>query len=163
MNEDLFKMTALAASGVTETSPAAAAVSQRAKVMELTQAAEDAVLAPEKPGAWSASMRAAFAVRIARLNGNEALADRYADRIADDAAAPLADPANDGSAQGLAAVVAFMDKVAARTRDVAAEDIETLKAAGVADDDIVRLAELNAFLAYQIRLIAGLKLIRGAK
>ena len=32
--------------------------------------------------------------------------------------------------------------------------------AGVADPDIVRLCELNAFLAYEIRLIAGLRLLR---
>ena len=32
---------------------------------------------------------------------------------------------------------------------------------GVADADIVRLAELNAFLAYQIRVIAGLRLMKG--
>ena len=41
--------------------------------------------------------------------------------------------------------------------------LDALKSAGIADADIVRLAELNAFLAYQIRLIAGLKLMQGAK
>ncbi|MCK5749300.1 MAG: hypothetical protein KAH44_24010 [Oricola sp.] len=163
MSGELFDMTAIAASGVTETSPAGAAVLRREKVMGQTQAAEDAVLAPEKPGAWSASVRAAFAVRIARLNGNDELAGYYTDRITDETASPLADPANDGSAQDLAAVVAFMDKVAARTREVRAEDIEALKSAGIEDADIVRLAELNAFLAYQIRLIAGLKLMQGTK
>jgi uncharacterized protein YciW len=55
-----------------------------------------------------------------------------------------------------------MDKVAAHTREVEAGDIAGLQAAGVADADIVRLAELNAFLAYQVRLIAGLRLMRGA-
>lgn len=163
MSGELFKTTALAASGVTETSSAGAAVLLREKAMGQTQAAEDAVLAPERPGAWSASVRAALAVRIARLNGNAELAEHYADRITDDTASPLADPANDGSKQGLAAAVAFMDKVAAHTREVRAEDIEALKSAGIDDADIVRLAELNAFLAYQIRLIAGLKLMRGAK
>ena len=77
--------------------------------------------------------------------------------------APLAEPQNDGADLDLGAVVAFMDKVAARTRDVKAEDIEDLKTAGVADPDIVRLCELNAFLAYQIRVVAGLKLMRGEK
>ena len=36
-----------------------------------------------------------------------------------------------------------------------------LKAAGTTDADIVRLCELNAFLAYQLRLVAGLKLMTG--
>lgn len=155
-------MTTLVASGVTEGGPAGAAALHRAKVMEMTRAAEDAVLAPAQPGAWPAEIRAALAVRIARLNGDGDLARLYAARLGD-AAAPLADPANDGSAQDLAAVVAFMDKVAARTREVKAEDIEALQAAGIADADIVRLCELNAFLAYQIRLVAGLKLMGQAR
>ena len=45
-------------------------------------------------------------------------------------------------------------------REIRAEDIEALKTAGVADPDIVRLCELNAFLAYEIRLVAGLRLLR---
>ncbi|MCI5077239.1 hypothetical protein [Oricola sp.] len=162
MSADFFGMTTLAASGVTEADPTGAAALHRTKVLEMTQAAEDAVLAPSGAGAWSADIRAALATRIATLNGETALAERYAARIGDDSAAALADPANDGSAQNMSAAVAFMDKVAARTRDVKAEDIETLKAAGIDDADIVRLAELNAFLAYQIRLVAGLKLMRGA-
>ena len=46
-------------------------------------------------------------------------------------------------------------------RDVTEEDIKTLQKAGVKDPDIVRLAELNSFMAYQIRLIAGLRLLKG--
>ena len=71
----------------------------------------------------------------------------------------MADPSTDGKAEGYGAVLALMDKVAARTRDVAASDIAKLQAAGVADADIVRLAELNAYLAYQMRVVAGLRLI----
>ncbi len=163
MSAKIFDMTTLAESGVTETEAAGAAALHRAKVMEMTQAAENAVLAPTRPGAWSADIRAALATRIARLNGEAALAGRYAARISDERAAPLADPTNDGVAQDMGEVIAFMDKVAARTRETKTEDIETLKSAGIADADIVRLAELNAFLAYQIRVIAGLKLMRRAK
>ena len=163
MTDEFFEMTALATSGVAADGPAASVALHRRAVLEMTQAAEDAVLAPERPGAWSASMRAAFAVRIAMLNGNAELAERYRPRIEDQDAVPLSLPENDGAAQGLAEVVAFMDKVAAKTRDVTAADVEGLKAAGVADGDIVRLAELNAFLAYQIRVVAGLTLMRGSK
>jgi uncharacterized protein YciW len=163
LSEELFAMTTLIDSGVAQTDPAGAAVLHRARVMGMTQAAEDAVLAPKTTGAWSADVRAAFAARIAKLNNNQVLAKRYAARIGDKAIAQLADPANDGTSQGLAAAVAFMDKVAARTGKVNAGDIEALKAAGIADADIVRLAELNAFLAYQIRVIEGLRLMRGAR
>ena len=38
-------------------------------------------------------------------------------------------------------------------------DIRTLQNAGITDADIVRLSELNAFLAYQVRLVATLSLL----
>lgn len=165
----IFDTTALSVSGVAATSDTGAAAESRAKVLEMTQTAEDAVLAPAETGAWSSDLRAALAARIARLNGDEDLALRYCARISPDAIlrvdgeAALADPAETGAAQGLAPVVAFMDKVAVNTRAVAAEDIAALQGTGVADADIVRLCELNAFMAYQIRVIAGLRLMRGDK
>jgi len=79
--------------------------------------------------------------------------------VNDPALAPVTDPSKDGAAQGLAHVCAFMDKVAARTRDVTAGDIKGLQDAGVVDADIVRLCEIAAFLAYQLRTLAGLRLM----
>jgi uncharacterized protein YciW len=62
--------------------------------------------------------------------------------------------------QGLSAILAFVDKVANQTRHTTAKDITGLQAAGVSDADIVRLCELVAFLAYQIRVISGLRLMK---
>lgn len=154
-----LQSTALDAADVTPGSATAAAVDGRANIFEMTQAAEDAVLRPTDTGAFSHALRAALAARIARLNDEADLADRYARDAGD--FAMLADPAQDGAAQELAEVVAFMDKVAADTRNVAAANISGLQAAGVSDADIVRLCELNAFLAYQIRVVAGLRLMKG--
>ncbi|AGI67458.1 hypothetical protein OAN307_c17970 [Octadecabacter antarcticus 307] len=155
----VFEMTSLACSGVATGTPAGDAALNRVNVFELTQAAEDAVLAPVDAGAWPAETRAAFAVRIAKLNRSKTLVAQYGRRPGGDG--PLADPANDGTAQNMGVVVTFMDKVAAQTREVRANDITSLQAAGVSDADIVRLAELNAFLAFQIRMVAGLSLIKG--
>lgn len=155
----IFETTALSVAGITAETATGAAAATRANIMEMTQAAEEAVLAPEDTGAFPHELRAALAARVARLNGDDALAERYLARAG--TFAGLADTGTDGSAEGLAAVVGFFDKVAARTADVAAEDIAALQAAGVSDADIVRLCELNAFLAYQIRLIAGLRLMQG--
>ena len=152
--------TALNSTEIGAGTPLSSAVEGRASIFEMTQAAEEAVLRPEEVGAWSHDLRAAFAARIAKLNEEPELAARYA-ADADEFAA-LANPDDDGAALGLGVVVAFMDKVAADTRNVAAADIHALQAAGIADADIVRLAELNAFLAYQIRVIAGLRLMKGA-
>ncbi len=153
----LSDTTALAAAGTAPVSAAASAAEARANIFEMTQAAEEAVLRPRNPGRWPQPLRAAMAARIARQNGEDALADQHLEAAGRFAA--LADPEDDGTESGLGAVISFMDKVATRTRDVQTADIVALQAGGVTDADIVRLAELNAFLAYQIRVIAGLRLM----
>ncbi|WP_417724316.1 hypothetical protein [Salipiger sp.] len=154
----IFETTTLDAAGITPGSPAGTAAETRANILDMGQAVEAAVLRPLYTGGLAHDLRAALAARIARLNGDEALALRYLDGAGDKAA--LADPAEPGAGRE-AVMLAFMDKVAARTRDVAAEDISALQAEGISDADIVKLCELNAFMAYQIRVIAGLRLMKG--
>jgi uncharacterized protein YciW len=159
---DLHDTLAVALAGVPRQGKLADALATRANVLAMTQAALEAVLAPREPGAWSHDLRAAIAARVARLNGDEAAAASYAARMRSQQRAPLADPGQDGAAQGLAVVMRFVDRVAARTSQVAAADITALRESGIADADIVRLCELNAFLSYQLRLTAGLRLLQGA-
>lgn len=151
--------TAVRYSAIQEDSPVMEALQARSNVLQMTQQAEDAVLRPVDCGAWSHSLRAALAARIAINNGLAELASNYAAMITDDDCRAIADTGNDGSAENLAHVVAFMDSVAVCPRDVVDTDIRTLQENGVSDADIVRLTELNAFMAYQVRLIAGLKLL----
>ena len=156
MNE--FATTILKASGVTSESGLAAAVGGRANIFEMSQAAEQSVLRPKDPGAFGHDLRAALAARVARLGGDETLASHYIGGAGDKAS--LAMPgARDGDHDH---ILGFVDKVANQTRDVAAEDIAALQAAGVSDADIVRLCELVAFLAYQTRVVSGLRLMQGA-
>lgn len=132
------------------------AFAERAAIFAMTQTAEDAVLRPGDAGAWSHALRHALAARIAAQNGLADLQVRYRAGAGD--LAGLTDPA--GPVPGdLEQVVAFMDSVAVAPRDVTESDVTGLRRAGVADADIVRLAELNACLAYQCRLIAGLRLL----
>ena len=156
----VWETTAVRASGISMASEAASAVRAREQVLLNTQATEDAVLRPRDPGAYAHDIRAALAARIARLNGETELARFFMADAEDSDAAGLADPAGTGHGGLPPFVVAFMDRVAMSPREIRAEDIEALKTAGVADPDIVRLCELNAFLAYEIRLIAGLRLLR---
>lgn len=132
----------------------------RANILEMTRRAERAVIAPDDPGGLGHGWRAAVAARIARMNGRAGLADYYLAQAGEDAA--LADPGEVGRDPLEGLVLDFMDRVAALPRDVVAEDVATLQEAGLADADIVRLCELNAFLSYQCRLDAGLKAIEGA-
>ena len=157
---DVWTTTAVAVSRIERGTPAAEAVEMRADVLGMTQTAEDAVLKPKDPGGWSHTTRAALAVRIARLNACNDLANHYLELIDTNDFEALADPNSTEASEDLKPCLHFIDRVAARPRDVTANDIRTLQDAGISDADIVRLTELNAFLGYQIRLIEGLALLR---
>ncbi len=131
----------------------------RADILAMTDAASAAVMTPAAEGAFSHSRRAALAARIARLNGRDDLAAHYGKGmdVRDEA---IADPSFDGGGDAqLATILAFTDRVATSPKDATSDDIDGLKHAGLADADIVRLTQLNAFLAYEIRLIDGLRLM----
>jgi uncharacterized protein YciW len=148
--------------GIAPGSAVQAALQARADVVAMTSKAAAASLLPEEPGGLSHGERAALAVRVARLHEESGLADHYAKLMERaGATAALADPAfkGDGDAR-LAAVIAYVDLVSLAPKDMVAGDIAALQAAGIGDADIVRLAELVAFLAYQTRVIAGLRLMQ---
>lgn len=128
----------------------------RQNIFDMTRQAQKAVLVPAEPGAWPHAMRAALAARIAARNGNAGLAAIYTASLQNTPEAALAEPDFAGRDTTEQKLLAFMDRVANDTRTVTPSDISTLQQAGIADADIVRLCELNAFLAYQIRVIAGL-------
>lgn len=151
--------TILALAGLGKTGATAEAVAGRSNIFQMTATAEQAVLRPKDFGRWPHPLRAALAARIAALNATDDLARHYAGAAGDFAA--LADPGNDGTTHGFGPVIAHIDKVATRTKDVDAADITALQEAGISDADIVRLCELNAFLSYQLRVIAGLRLMTG--
>lgn len=141
-----------------------AALALRTDVLEMTEATEAAVLRPKDPGGLSHAMRAALAVRISRLNQSGVMAGLYEEAMrreqADEATAALADPSFDGGDNARwRAVLTFTDRVATSPKDATAADIEHLSEAGLAEPDIVRLSQLNAFLAYKIRLVEGLRLM----
>ena len=60
-------------------------------------------------------------------------------------------------------LIAFVDKVSNNTKDVEAKDITILQKVGLADEDIVRLCQLIAFVSFQIRVITGLELVNRGK
>ncbi len=136
-----------------------AALLARGDVLHMTQEAENAVLKPMDCGAWPHSLRAALAARMATQNALPELALHYTEMITDDEFKSVADPANKGDELNLVHVLAFMDSVTVQPREITANDVQQLQDAGVSDADIVKLTELNAFMAYQLRLIIGLKLL----
>ena len=104
-------------------------------------------------------MRAALAYRIAVSAGENRLAEYYAASVGDKF--NLAESIMiEGEPEST--LIPFVDKAANATRDIVAEDISKLQAVGISDADIVRLCELIAFVAYQVRVAAGLRLMNGA-
>jgi uncharacterized protein YciW len=157
--KNVFETTVLCMSGLELKSVAGRAVDNRSNIFNMSDAAEEAVLRPKEYGAFEHGMRAALAARIAFLNHEDALAQKYLEDAGN--FKKMANPSYKGEKKDLTSILSFMDKVTKETRNVEAEDIATLQNAHVSDADIVRLAELNSFMAYQIRLIAGLRLMKG--
>jgi CMD domain protein len=155
-----------ALAGVAPGSALATALVARAEIMRLSQASHDAVLVPQAPGGISWAERAALAQRMAHQNGNETLAAHYAGYLArtgeSDRLAGVAHPGGAASSDPrLAAIVAHADLLTIAPREATRGHIEALKVAGIEEADIVRLSELVAFVNYQVRVIAGLRLLTG--
>ncbi|MDC1171839.1 hypothetical protein OAU04_02600 [Alphaproteobacteria bacterium] len=157
--KNVFETTVLSMSGLELKSVAGRAVDNRSNIFNMSDAAEEAVLRPKEYGAFEHGMRAALAARIAFLNHEDVLAQKYLEDAGN--FKKMANPSYKGEKKDLTSILLFMDKVTKETLNVEAEDIATLQNAHVSDADIVRLAELNSFMAYQIRLIAGLRLMKG--
>lgn len=147
-------------------SPLGEALAERAEIMRLSQASHDAVLLPKAPGGISHAERAALAARMAHWNGDAALATHYGELLRRAGESPVLLAIAAGSAADTAgvdarlrAVMRHVDLLTLTTKDATKADIAALVAAGLSEPDIVRLAELIAFVNYQVRVIAGLRLL----
>jgi uncharacterized protein YciW len=138
------------------------ALAFRADLMRASQANYDAVLTPHDPGGLSHRERLALAARIARLNGDADLARHYLQGLGDGGSPegaltdPAAPPPDDPRH---AAILRHVDLVTRTPREATRQDIDALRAQGIREADIVRLSQLIAFVNYQVRVIAGLRLM----
>ena len=128
----------------------AAAMAPRAELFAASEANEQAILAPADPGGLPVAERRGLAARMARLNGDGALAAHYGPEI---------EGAGDAR---WAAILRHVDLVTTQPKAATRADIEALRAAGLAEADIVRLSQLIAFVNYQVRVAAALRLIGAA-
>jgi uncharacterized protein YciW len=149
--------------GVAPDSRLGEALKTRAEVLRLSEAAHDAVLVPRDPGGLSHGLRAALAARMCRHVGNDALVAHYLSYLAHSAEPDVAALAQvDGRCgdERQDAMARHADMLTRTPRNATRDDIAVLKAAGVSEADIVRLSELAAFVNYQLRVVAGLKLLK---
>jgi len=129
---------------------AAPVLAHRADLIAASLRNQQAVIAPDDPGGLPPAARLFLASRIARLNGDDALAAHYAGGAA---------PPEDAR---WTAILRHVDLVTTHPKDATQADIAALRDAGVTEPDIVRLSQLIAFMNYQVRVIAGLRLIGDA-
>jgi uncharacterized protein YciW len=128
----------------------------RAKVVEATQASHDALLQQPVEGLSTAD-RLRVAAHVCTISGAASLARHYAGQLADA-------PGHD--APPSAALPAMLHFAGALTTDPRLGDraaLEPLRRAGLGDAAIVALAQLVAFLAYQLRVVAGLQALRASR
>jgi len=160
--ENIFDTLVVRAAGISADHPLAGVLSGRGTIIELTERSQHATLKPEPAGGLTHSERAALACRMALLNLDGELASHY-ESMLEAADASIADPSFNGADNvRLKAIIRHTDLVTRSPKDAAAGDIAALKTAGVPEDDIVRLSELIAFVNYQVRVVAGLRLMVAA-
>ncbi|WP_354231020.1 hypothetical protein [Bradyrhizobium sp. F1.4.3] len=139
------------------------ALNARSEILRLSEAAHDAVLLPREPGGLSHGLRAALAARMCRHVGDDALTAHYESYLAHSGDLDLAALARPGGGCGDPphdAMARHTDLLTLSPREATRQDIAALKAAGVSEGDIVRLSELAAFVNYQLRVLAGIKLLK---
>lgn len=143
------------AAGLTPDAPLHATRRLRAKVVEATQASHDALLLQPVEG-LSPADRLRVAAHVCNLAGAASLERHYVERLAD---APDRD---EPSSPALPAMLEFAATLTTDPRRGDRAALHALRAAGLDDAAIVALAQLVAFLSYQLRVVAGLQALRRA-
>jgi uncharacterized peroxidase-related enzyme len=147
-------------------SPVWAVRQQRDKVVAATQGSYNAIFDANLSGP-SLAERLLAALHIARLAGSTALQTHYSDALrALPALTATQQAALDGAALENLAADARLQAILRFTQTLAERPVEgdqaallKLPAAGLATPEVVALAQLIAFVAYQLRVVAGLQAI----
>ncbi|WP_234041055.1 CMD domain-containing protein [Advenella mandrilli] len=133
----------------------------RTKVLKGTQASYEALFSPAV--GLSLTYRWLVALYASRLSGANELAEHYLEQAREhNVPEVLIEAVESGQLDGvndsvLEAILVFTRKLVQKPVEGDKAALLALKQAGVATPDIVALAQLIAFLSYQIRLVAGLK------
>ena len=141
--------------GATPGSTLAALRAQRPEILRHSQGSYDVLLTPADPGGLTLAERALVARRVAELSGHAALAAHYQALLAG-RAEPPADTRRD-------AILAHAELLATAPGSATKAHLAALEAVGLSARDIVALAQLVAFVAYQVRAAIGLSLLAQEK
>lgn len=145
------------AAGITPGDPRHALRRLRPEFVAGAEACRLSVLAPRADQGLEPALRAALAHRMAMLNKDPALAAQFP-------VAPGQERVADGTetAEPLASIIRHVDLITLTPTDASAGDIRRLEAAGLSNPQIVALSELIAYVNFQTRILAGLRLLGAA-
>ena len=142
------------AAGLSKGDPLHAVRRFRAAVVDATQKSHDALLREPVPGLPTAD-RLRVAVRCCEAAGARELGMHYRELLGDEGP--------DDPSPALPAALEWATTLTVEPRRGDRQALQRLKAAGYDDPAIVALAQLVAFLSYQIRVVAGLQALRAAR
>ena len=139
---------------------------ERPEAVRHTQGSDDAIFAPDDDGGLSRAERAAAALRIAIVLGDAALQAHYRARLAEldpggrlRAAVEAGPPAAD---RRLRLILAHVDRVTRAPDSATRSHLDELLAAGLSPRAVVALSQLIAYVNFQARVLAGLRMLKGA-
>jgi uncharacterized protein YciW len=142
--------------GIEPGSPVAALRQRRPDFVRYTQGSHDVLLAPADPAGISLAERALVALRVATLERSDALAEHYRARLRDvlggDETPAVGTPR-------LQALLDHVERVTTAPRTATKAQLDALRALGFSARDLVTIAQLVAFVSYQGRVAAGLRLL----
>jgi uncharacterized protein YciW len=129
---------------------------QRPDVVRHLQGSDEAIFAPQDDGGFTRAEREAAALRIATLLRDGVLEEHYRRRlVALGETHPL-------TGQRAIAVMEHVDRVTTNPDSATKRDIDGLIAAGLSPHAVVSLSQLIAYVNFQSRVLAGLRMLKGA-
>lgn len=149
--------------GIAPDSPLARLRAARPEVMRAARGSHEALLTPADPAGVSLQERAMIALRVAVLTPSAAATAWYRERLrglgASDAAVAAVERFPDGPALPAreAAILRHTDRLTTAPRAATPAHLAELKAAGLGPADIVTIAQLIAFVSFQVRAVAALR------
>jgi CMD domain protein len=151
--------------GLSPGSPVAELRRQRPDVVRHLQASDDALFAPADDGGLTPAERAAAALRIAELMRDTTLTEHYRARLATlDPSGVLAKTVEGGAriTEGRwDAILNHVDLVTRGPGSAERKDLDNLTAVGLSSRAIVALSQVIAYVNFQSRMLAGLRMLKG--
>jgi CMD domain protein len=152
--------------GLAPGSPLAELRRQRPDVVKHLQGSDDVIFSPQDDGGLTRVERGAAALRVATLLRDPVLSEHYRARLVPlDPEGTLAKTVEGGSRTTEPrwdAILAHVDLVTRGPGSADRKDIDNLLAAGLSSHAVVSLSQLIAYVNFQSRVLAGLRMLKGA-